>query len=83
MGRPHDRLVRARSSWEVQQRGCWRSPRSVLRYDKRARAGMQLGKLSLEVRGRLEALLGRGTGPFAERFGQLSALGCSGSSGSS
>ena len=44
-GASHDRLVGARSLNEVQQRGNWQSPRSVRRYDKHGRVGLQLQRL--------------------------------------
>ncbi|CAK0891989.1 unnamed protein product [Prorocentrum cordatum] len=70
-GASHDRLVRARSLVEVQQRGHWRSFRSVVRYDKHARVSFQLGKLSAVVRNQISALVDRGFAPFAVHCARL------------
>ncbi|CAK0903898.1 unnamed protein product, partial [Prorocentrum cordatum] len=70
-GASHDRLVRARSLLEVQQREHGRSFRGVARYDKHARVPLQLGKLPATARSQIAALVDRGLTPFVERCVKL------------
>ena len=72
-GASHDRLVRARSLLEVQQRGNWRSAASVRRYDKHGRVGLQLQSLPVGTRQRLIDLLPESAALFSKFFVELCA----------
>ncbi|CAK0855500.1 unnamed protein product [Prorocentrum cordatum] len=70
-GAGRERLAQARSLGEVEQRGHWRSFRSVARYDKHARVSLQLGELSVALQAEIAGVVGRGARPFSERCAGL------------
>ncbi|CAK0822786.1 unnamed protein product [Prorocentrum cordatum] len=70
-GASHDRLVRARSLAEVQQRGHWRSFQSVVRDGKHAQVSLQLDKLAAALRNQISPLVDRGLMSFAVHYARL------------
>ena len=73
-GASHDFAVGDRPLLAIQQRGAWRSFRSVMRYQKAGRLSLQLTRLGLQTRNQLSRMTAHFERDFTDAFWKRSGL---------